>query len=80
MDDSFPKGTTLIDVDGFSHRVTRFRRDIVGNDLTATLMWCDKHNEPVWVYGDQSWECPQTRIVEWDTKDHIITLPPWEAV
>lgn len=59
-------------------RVVRYRRDMVGNDLTASLMWCDTHHEPLWVYGDGSYECPHTRIIECDSEDHVIIPPPWE--
>lgn len=59
-------------------RVIRYRKDQVGNDLTAVLRWCFTHNEPVWVYDDESYECPHTRIVEVDTRDHVIGPAPWE--
>ena len=60
-------------------RVVRYHRDQVGNDLTAHLAWCSTHHEPVWVYGDGSWECPHTQVVGWDTGDHVIGPAPWEA-
>lgn len=60
-------------------RVVRYKKDQVGNDLTAVLQWCAKHNEPVWVYNDTSWECPHTVVVGWDTGDHEIVAPPWEG-
>lgn len=61
-------------------RVVRYKRDQVGNDLTAVLMWCETHEEPVWVYDDESSECPHTRIVGGDTYDHVIVSPPWESI
>lgn len=60
------------------NRIVRYHRDLVGNDLTAVLQWCEKHHEPVWVYNDGSWTCPQTVVVEWDTSDHVIVAGPWE--
>lgn len=60
-------------------RVVRYKRDQVGNDLTASLMWCDTHHEPLWVYGDDSYECPHTRVVGWSQEPHNIVAPPWEA-
>ncbi len=59
-------------------RVVRYKRDQVGNDLTAHLAWCETHSEPVWVYGDLSWECPHTIAVGWSPDAHRITSPPWE--
>ena len=61
------------------NRVVRYKRDQVGNDLTAVLRWCSTHQEPVWEYGDGSWECPQTAAVGWDTGDHRIFSGPWEG-
>jgi hypothetical protein len=31
--------------------------DQVGNELTHTLMWCEEHHQPVWLYGDGSFVC-----------------------
>ena len=59
-------------------RVVRYKTDAVGNDLTAVLRWCSTHHEPVWVYGDGSYECPQTRVIEFDDGTHVIVDPPWE--
>lgn len=61
------------------HRVVRYRVDSVGNDLTATLRWCETHHEPTWVYGDGSWECPQARVIEFDDGTHVIVDAPWEV-
>lgn len=74
-----PKRSTKIVVDPKTHRTVRYKRDMVGNDLTATLMWCNTHHQPVWVYDDGSYGCPHTHIVEWDTRDHTIETPPWES-
>jgi hypothetical protein len=51
---------------------------MAGNRLDAALMWCASHFEPVWVYDDGSYECPQTRIVEFDDHTHVIVEAPWE--
>lgn len=59
-------------------RVRRYRQDMAGNRLDAALMWCASHFEPVWVYDDGSYECPQTRIVEFDDHTHVIVEAPWE--
>lgn len=59
-------------------RVVRYKRDEVGNDLTAHLAWCETHSEPVWVYGDLSWECPHDVIVQCPSYNHRIAAPPWE--
>jgi hypothetical protein len=62
-----------------SRRVTRHAVDQVGNNLTAQLLWCAKHVEPVWVYNDGSFECPHTTVVGWDSDgEHDIVAPPWE--
>jgi hypothetical protein len=60
-------------------RVVRYKVDLVGNDLTATLRWCETHHEPVWVFGDGSYECPQARVIEHDDGSHVIVDPPWEG-
>jgi hypothetical protein len=60
-------------------RVIRYDKDAVGNDLTATLLWCDRHQEPVWVFGDGSYTCPHERVVEFNTDNHRIVTPPWET-
>lgn len=62
-----------------SRRVVRYQRDRVGNDLTAHLAWCVTHDEPLWIFGDQPGVCPHTRVVGWDTEDHVITTDPWET-
>ena len=61
-----------------NNRVVRYKKDVVGNDLTATLAWCQTHAEPVWQYDDGSYECPHTRIVLVNTGDHVIVDAPWE--
>jgi hypothetical protein len=61
------------------HRVVRYKRDMVGNDLTATLAWCDTHQEPVWLYGDGSYTCPHEWIIEWNDGSHVLVAPPWET-
>lgn len=57
--------------------VVRHALDEVNNNLTARLRWCSTHVEPVWVFGDGSYTCPQTLVVEWDTQDHVIVDVPW---
>jgi len=59
-------------------RVQRYKVDQVGNDLSTTLMWCNTHHEPVWIYGDGSYQCPYDTIVEVRSDDHEIVAPPWE--
>ena len=71
-------GTTDVVVAPGLQRVIRYRVDGVGNDLTATLRWCDTHHEPVWVYGDDSYECPHDRVVEVYSDDHALIDAPWE--
>lgn len=73
------RGTVQVVVVPPLGRVVRYKRDEVGNDLTATLGWCETHNEPTWVYGDGSFTCPQERVVGWDTGDHVLVDPPWET-
>lgn len=59
--------------------VIRHSIDQVGNNLTARLMWCATHVEPVWVFGDGSYECPHDLAVGWNSDVvHVITTPPWE--
>lgn len=77
-DSARPRGTVQVLVVPPLGRVIRYKVDQVGNDLTATLMWCDLHHEPVWVYGDGSFECPHERIVGWSPHEHPIVTPPWE--
>lgn len=65
-------------------RLVRYDRDQVGNDVTAALRWCDDHAEPVWVYGDGSFQCPQEAVVRGhfgfssDDREHHIVNGPWE--
>lgn len=61
-----------------SGRVVRYKVDQVGNDLTATLRWCETHSEPVWVYSDGSFTCPHDLIVEVHNDNHTLTDAPWE--
>ena len=56
-------------------RVVRYKRDMV-----ATLLWCSTHHEPVWLYSDGSYTCPQEWIIEWDDGTHLLVTPPWETV
>lgn len=60
------------------NRVIRWHKSLVGSDLSCVLRWCETHVEPVWVHRDGSYECPHTRVVEFDTGDHVIVDPPWE--
>ena len=62
-----------------SRRLTRHAVDQVGNNLTAQLLWCAKHVEPVWVFNDGSFECPHAVAVGWDSDgEHDLVAPPWE--
>lgn len=48
--------------------------DSVGNNLTATLRWCETHVEPVWQFGDGSFQCPHELVVGWASDGgHVIT-------
>ncbi len=58
-------------------RVVRYRVDAVGNHLNAVLWWCETHAEPVWVYSDGSYECPEVKVTGWDQGNHVIVDPPW---
>lgn len=83
------RGVRFVELDA-SRRVTRHAVDQVGNNLTAQLLWCAKHVEPVWVYNDGSFECPHNRsfgyrwdlgttVVGWDSDgEHDLVAPPWE--
>jgi len=71
---------TAIIVDPDTNRVVRDKIDMAGNDLSAVLVWCATHGQAVWQYRDGSFTCPHTLIVEWDTEDHVIVAPPWEAL
>lgn len=83
------RGVRFVELDA-SRRVTRHAVDQVGNNLTAQLLWCAKHVEPVWVFNDGSFECPHTTVVGWDSDgEHDpaarmmprhcrIVAPPWE--
>lgn len=63
-------------------RIVRHAVDQVNNDLTAELRWCATHLEPVWVFGDGSYECPHETSVGWNPDGHELTAGPWvrEAV
>lgn len=50
--------------------------DQVNNNLTATLCWCQTHVEPVWVYGDRSFSCPNDAVVGWSPGEHVIVRFP----
>lgn len=72
------RGVRFVELDA-SHRVTRHAVDQVNNNLTAQLMWCATHVEPVWVYNDLSFQCPHETCVGWDSDSgHEIVPPPWE--
>lgn len=50
----------------------------LGDRIThATLMWCEKHQEPVWMYDDGSFSCQFDYIVEAQT-EHKLVAGPWE--
>jgi hypothetical protein len=72
-------GIRYIEV-GDNGEVTRHAIDAVGNNLTATLRWCSTHLEPVWVYGDGSYECPHAVTVGWSPHPHDIASAPWERL
>lgn len=57
--------------------ITRHAVDQVNNNLTAVLRWCETHVEPVWVYGDGSFECPHDTTVGWnsDGEHRLADLP-----
>ena len=58
--------------------IVRHAVDQVGNDLTCVLAWCNTHVEPVWVYGDGSFQCPHDLVVGWDSDGgHEIIAFPW---
>jgi hypothetical protein len=62
-------------------RVVKYKRDRVGNDLTAVLRWCWTHEQPLWVHDDGSFTCPWTWKVTRSTKpygQHVIGPAPWE--
>lgn len=62
-----------------NNRVVRYKKDAVGNDLTATLRWCGTHSEPLWEYDDGSTsDCPHALKVGWSPEPHIVTDGPWE--
>jgi len=72
------RGVRFVELDA-SRRVTRHAVDQVNNNLTAQLLWCATHVEPVWVYGDGSFQCPHAVAVGWDSDgDHNLVAPPWE--
>lgn len=60
-------------------KIVRNHIDQVGNNLTARLYWCVTHLEPVWCYGDGSFECPHDRITEVSSDNHVIT-DLWKVV
>lgn len=62
-----------------SRRVIRYKKDQVGNDLTAVLRWCSTHAEAVWVYDDESVRCPHDLTVGWSPDEHVVTDGPWEV-
>lgn len=66
-------------VEPTTRRVVRYRTDEVGNDLSARLRWCETHNEPVWVYGDESFTCPHEAAVGWAPDGHALIDAPWET-
>jgi hypothetical protein len=74
------KQSVEIVVNPAQNRVIRYKMDMVGNDLTATLRWCATHNEPLWVYKDKSYQCPYDRVVEVTNDNHVVVDPPWELV
>ena len=70
---------------GIGNRVTHHQIDRVGNNLTRTLAWCERHQEPAWVYGDQSFVCwweyvtgHRQHLKDCGPEDHDIIPGPWE--
>ena len=59
------RGVCFVELDA-SRRVTRHAIDQVNNNLTAQLLWCATHVEPVWVYGDGSFECLMAELPDDD--------------
>ena len=58
-------------------RVIRYRKDQVGNDLTAVLRWCATHHDPIWQFGDGSLSpCPGDRYGH--SPHHEVIDAPWE--
>lgn len=72
-----PHSDVLVTPD--TRRVVRYKTDSVGNDLSARLRWCSTHQEPVWVYGDDSYACPYDVMVEVYSDDHDLIDGPWEV-
>lgn len=74
----------FIEVDDLS-RLIEHKIDFVGNNLTRTLAWCQEHNEPVWVYSDQSFVCwwewvtgHRQHLKDCGPEDHDVVPGPWE--
>lgn len=63
-----------------NERVIRYRKDQVGNDLTAELGWCETHQEPIWIFNDGSYTCPVDAIIGHSAiEGHTIVPPLWET-
>lgn len=56
----------------------RHQIDAVGNNLTARLMLCVPHLEPVWVFQDGSYACPHELVVGWNPDGHVLVPGLWE--
>ena len=77
----------FIEVDPVGRRVVHHKIDQVGNNLTRALAWCDRHQEPVWIYGDGSFRCwweditgHKQHLPEFGPDDHEIVAGPWEGI
>lgn len=76
----------FIEVDPESRDVVFHQVDQVGNNLTKRLVWCARHQEPVWLYGDGSFGCwweditgHKQHLAEFGPEDHEIVAGPWEV-
>ncbi len=75
-----------IDVDPTSRHLVHHQIDQVGNNITRTLAWCDRHLTPVWVYGDGSFCCwwedvtgHKQHLAMNGPEDHDVVPGPWET-
>lgn len=60
--------------------IVRVTDSLIGDQFVSTLRWCLTHQEPVWVYDDDSYECPYDVMVEANSVHSIIDGPwQWKA-
>lgn len=74
---SSEKLPTLLYIDA-EYGLVRDKQDLAGNDLSGVLRWCETHLEPVWVYNDGSYACPQEYVIEYDDGTHVIGNLPFD--